>query len=142
MHTDDMIDIVTTIVILAIFIPITFKLAQPFYKGKLGGFGIQIEKTALKTKGELLPNEITFTPDDVILMLAIQDEYFPEPKVIEIKTHSRSTIINIDDAFFINRSSILHSTYSFLPSNKKTNMNINFQVGKNHNLGKWVIDCE
>ncbi|GKX28637.1 hypothetical protein SH1V18_11170 [Vallitalea longa] len=150
MHTDDMIDIVTTIVILAIFIPITFKLAQPFYKGELGGFGIQIEKTALQTQGELLPNKITFTPDDVLLMLAVQDEYFPKPKVIEINDSDRTvgTVINIDDAFFINKGTALKSAFLALPSNKKTNMKIKLHVReykegyKDYNLRKWVINRE
>lgn len=137
MHTDDMIDLATTIVILAIFIPIIFKLSQPFYKGELGGFGIQIEKTALKTQGELLPNKIKFTPDDVVLMLAVQDDYFPEPKIIEID----DTVINIDDEFYINRAIALQKAYLALPRDD-VNMDIQLYVGKNHNLRKWVINNE
>ncbi|GMQ55941.1 hypothetical protein AN1V17_03330 [Vallitalea sediminicola] len=135
MHTDDMIDIIITILLLAIFIPITVSLAHPFYRGELGGFGVQIEKTALKTQGELLPNQKSFTSNDTMLLLAVADEYFPEPKIIEIN----GTVININSAFFTNKIPTLQAAYAAMPYVK--DMNIELYVGK-YGLRKWVISNE
>lgn len=137
MQTDDMIDIVTTVIILAILIPITVSFARPFYEKELGGFGVQIEKTALKTQGELLPNKKDFNPNDVMLLLAIADEYFPEPKIIEIN----GTVINIDSVFFTNRIPALQTTYAALPTQKDKNMKLELYVSKDIQR-KWVISNE
>ncbi|QUH29117.1 hypothetical protein [Vallitalea guaymasensis] len=135
MQTDDMIDIVTTVIILAILIPITVSLARPFYRNELGGFGVQIEKTALKTQGELLPNNKDFNSNDTMLLLAVADEYFPEPKIIEIN----GTVINIDSVFFTNRIPALQSAYAAMPTVR--DMNIQLYVGKDIQR-KWVISNE
>lgn len=135
MHTDDMIDIVTTVIILAILIPITVSLARPFYRNELGGFGVQIEKTALKTQGELLPNNKDFNSNDTMLLLAVADEYFPEPKIIEIN----GTVINIDSVFFTNRIPALQAAYAAMPTVR--DMNIQLYVGKDIQR-KWVISNE
>lgn len=135
MHTDDMIDIVTTVIILAILIPITVSLARPFYRNELGGFGVQIEKTALKTQGELLPNKKDFNSNDTMLLLAVADEYFPEPKIIEIN----GTVINIDSVFFTNRIPALQAAYAAMPTVR--DMNIQLYVGKEIQR-KWVISNE
>ncbi|MCT4687531.1 hypothetical protein [Vallitalea sp.] len=135
MQTDDMIDIVTTVIILAILIPITISLARPFYRNELGGFGVQIEKTALKTQGELLPNKKEFNSNDTMLLLAVADEYFPEPKIIEIN----GAVINIDSVFFTNRIPALQAAYAAMPTVR--NMNIQLYVGKNIQR-KWVISNE
>ncbi|WP_113672719.1 hypothetical protein [Vallitalea guaymasensis] len=135
MHTDDMIDIVTTVIILAILIPITVSLARPFYRNELGGFGVQIEKTALKTQGELLPNNKDFNSNDTMLLLAVADEYFPEPKIIEIN----GTVINIDSVFFTNRIPALQAAYAAMPTVR--DMNIQLYVGKEIQR-KWVISNE
>ncbi|WP_273321518.1 hypothetical protein [Vallitalea guaymasensis] len=135
MHTDDMIDIVTTVIILAILMPITVSLARPFYRDELGGFGVQIEKTALKTQGELLPNRKDFNSNDAMLLLAVADEYFPEPKIIEIN----GTVINIDSVFFTNRIPALQAAYAAMPTVR--DMNIQLYVGKDIQR-KWVISNE
>ncbi|GMQ63553.1 hypothetical protein [Vallitalea maricola] len=135
MQTDDMIDIVTTVIILAILIPITVSLARPFYRNELGGFGVQIEKTALKTQGELLPNKKDFNSNDTMLLLAVADEYFPEPKIIEIN----GTVINIDSVFFTNRIPALQAAYAAMPTVR--DMNIQLYVGKEIQR-KWVISNE
>lgn len=135
MNTDDIIDVIVTIVIIALFSAIAIANTMPLYKGDLGGFNVQVDKTALPTKGEIIPMKKDFTTHDTILMLAIADDYFPEPRVVEIN----GITINIDSAFLQNRTLALMQAAAAMPSNG--NMTYELYVGPSGKR-KWVFENE
>jgi hypothetical protein len=149
MNTDDIIDVIVMIIILALFSSVTIANTIPLYRGQLGGFDVQIEKTALPTSGEIVPIKNGFTKHDAILMLVIADEYFPEPRVIEIigkedlnplEPNDPTTItIDIDSLFFHNRTEDLIAADKAM--RESNNMNYELYVGQS-GLRKWVLHYE
>lgn len=135
MNVDDYIDYLVTILLLALFIPITVSNMIPLYTQKIGGFDVQIEKTALKTQGEIIPYEKTFTSHNTMLMLAIADAYSADPDTLEIN----GTTIQIDETFLGNRISALHNAYNAMPTVEK--MSVELYVDSN-GPRKWVIKNE
>ncbi len=135
MHSDDLIDGIIMLLLLSLFIPFTLTHARPLYKGEFGGFAVQIEKTCLKTIGEIIPSKRSFTSHDTILLLAIADDYSPNPRVIEIN----GTSINIDTNFLTNRIKALQDAHTAMPVN--CNMTLDLYVGPS-GLRKWVIKNE
>ena len=132
MNTDDIIDVVVTILILALFVPIMIGQTVPLLRGTLGGFDVQIEKTALPTRGEIAPIKNSFTSHDAILMLVVADDYFPDPRVVEIN----GTTINIDAAFLGNRVGALQQAAAAMPTVK--DMQYELYVGPTGKR-KWVF---
>lgn len=135
MNTDDIIDVIVTVAILAIFTAITISNTIPLYRGELGGFDVQIDKTALPTKGEIIPTKRDFTNRDVILMLVIADGYFPEPRTVEIN----GTTVDIDTAFLQNRTPALIQADAAMPDD--SNMTYELYVGPSGKR-KWVFNYE
>lgn len=135
MDTDDIIDVIVTVVILAIFTPIMISQTIPLMRGEMGGFDVQIEKSALPTAGEIAPIKNNFTSHDTILMLVVADEYFPEPRVVEVN----GTTINIDSAFLGNRISSLQLAAAAMPT--VHNMDYELYVGPGGKR-KWVFQDE
>lgn len=116
MHeADDAMDIITLVGVLALFVPIMIVCAIPFYKGDVGGFGVQIEKTALETNREIVPEPFEITTDHVMLMLVIADKFTPEPRAIRLNTYGSPTLIHIDDHFLLERIGMLIQARSALP---------------------------
>lgn len=117
MHeADDALDIVTLIAVMAVFVPIMMICAIPFFKGDVGGFGVQIEKTALETESEIVPMKPEFTTNDVLLMLVIADRYAPEPRAIRLNTYNAPMLIPFDDSFFTSRTTHLLEARRVMPN--------------------------
>jgi hypothetical protein len=135
MNTDDIIDVIVMVIILALFSSVTIANTIPLYRGQLGGFDVQIEKTALPTSGEIVPIKKSFTKHDAILMLVIADDYFPEPRVVEIN----GTTINIDSAFIANRTLALMQADAAMTSSN--NMDYKLYSGSSGKR-KWVLYYE
>lgn len=135
MNTDDIIDVIVMVIILALFSSVTIANTIPLYRGQLGGFDVQIEKTALPTTGEIVPMKKDFTAHDTILMLVIADDYFPEPRVVEIN----GTTININSSFIDNRVSALIQAAAAMPT--ANNMTYELYVGPSGKR-KWVFRYE
>lgn len=116
MHeADDSFDIITLIMVLAVFTPIMIWCTIPFLKGDVGGFGVQIEKTALTTQREIIPEQRVRTTDDVILMLVVADEYTPRPKSILLNTGASPLLIPINDDFLADRIYMLQMAKTVMP---------------------------
>jgi hypothetical protein len=132
MRTDDIIDIVLTIVILAIFTPILIANAIPLFKSDTGGFNVQIEKAALDTSGEIAPAEPPFNSHDVLFMMTIADRYTPNPKAISIN----GVDITLSETFFVNRTTALMAASTAMPT--VSDMGYKLHVGP-MGLRKWVF---
>jgi hypothetical protein len=104
MGEDESFDLISLILVLALFTPIMIFSSIPLFKGYVGEFGTQIEKTALPTEGEIIPVERELTTDDAILMLAIADRYTPMPKALKVDVGEGEKEINIDMNFISNRT--------------------------------------
>lgn len=108
---------------------------MPFFNQKNGGFDVQIEKTALRTSGEVVPVKKSFTSHDTMLMFAIADVYSPEPREIEVN----GTTININEDFLTNRIAALQAVYNAMPTVE--DMRIELIVNESGPV-KWVIQNE
>ena len=83
---DDFIDTAITLAVVAMLVGFTVQYGiTPMVKG-FGGFETKLEKTALVNKGEVHPEEIPITVNDITLCLSVADEYTPKPnKLVFIK---------------------------------------------------------
>lgn len=118
-EADDAFDVITLIMVLAIFTPIMIYCAMPFFKGDVGGFGVQIEKAALATKSEIIPIERPITTDDIMLMLVVADSNTPSPKKIRLSPTGIAgphTEFLLDDIFFANKALKLQEAKAALPA--------------------------
>lgn len=123
-ESDDAFDAIILIMVLAIFTPIMIYCAIPFFKGDVGGFGVQIEKTALETKSEIVPTERDMTTDDVMLMLVVADRNTPLPKKIRLNTFGAPTEFSIDDNFLENKVLMLQNAKAAMPSTLKVHLEL------------------
>jgi len=115
-QADDAFDFVTLIAALVIFTPILLFIMVPFLKGDVGGFDVQIEKTARVTEAEIIPEQRQLSANDVLLMLAVADKYTPSPNNIKIVVNG-SIEIAIDDNFFNNRAEAVKGAKTVMPDN-------------------------
>ena len=115
-ESDDAFDAIILIMVLAIFTPIMIYCAIPFFKGDVGGFEVQIEKTALETKSEIVPTERVMTTDDIMLMLVVADRNTPLPQKIRLNTFGAPTEFTIDDNFLANKVLMLQNAKAAMPS--------------------------
>ena len=135
---DDILDIIILIVTLALMSPVMISQSIPLFRGDLGGFNDQIEKTALHTDSTLHPLARTFTTEDTMLMLAVQDEYCPQPKSVEIDVDTPTgPDISIDQNYVAYKESGLSTAYGAMQTGL-SNVNMNLYVGPN-GLRKWVV---
>ena len=115
-ESEDALDAIILVMVLAIFTPIMMYCAIPFFKGDVGGFGVQIEKTALETKGEIVLKEPVLTTNDVMLMLVVADRNVPAPKEIRLSTTGTPTEFLIDDNFLTNKVQMLQNAKLAMPT--------------------------
>ncbi|QMV40502.1 hypothetical protein [Cohnella cholangitidis] len=115
-QADDAFDFVTLIAALIIFTPILVFIMVPFLKGDVGGFDVQIEKTARVTEAEIIPENRQLTTNDVLLMLAVADKYTPSPNNIRLSVNG-SFEIPLDDNFFIDRAATVRAAKAAMPDN-------------------------
>ncbi|MEQ7052187.1 hypothetical protein ABN764_16150 [Paenibacillaceae sp. P-4] len=114
-EADDALDLMTLIMALAIFTPIMIYCAVPLFQGHVGGFGVQIEKTALETESEIIPTARVMTTNDVLMMLVVADRYTPEPKKLRLNMMGTPREFAIDDVFLTNKELMLQEARSLLP---------------------------
>lgn len=113
MSLDEVIDQAVMIMVMALFLLITVPVMSKMYKADYGGFGTQIEKTALKTDKSLAPLTKTFQREDIILTVAVTDEYEPNPRLIKI--NSDNLVVKVDSAFLGNKIPKLIEVNNALP---------------------------
>lgn len=111
MELDDILDQMVTIMTIALFLLIMMPQMIKITKSDYGGFGTQIEKTALKTDKSLSPYTRTFKRENIMMMLAVTDEYEPEPKRVNID----GLIVDMNESFLQNRIPVLRSVNEKLP---------------------------
>ncbi|MBO9597424.1 MAG: hypothetical protein J7559_06350 [Cohnella sp.] len=121
-------DMLLLIGVLALFLAIGLPFIIPFMKGDVGGFDVQIEKTAPVTRG-ILPASID--PEagqrdsgDALLMLVIADENAPQPRKFRMDRNGTPLEIALDDAFFSNRKQLLETLWTGVPSNAKVDVRL------------------
>lgn len=115
-ESDDAFDVLTLILALAIFLPIMILQTIPLFQGHVGGFGVQIEKTAQVTHAEIIPDERKVSTDDILLMLVVADSYTPEPKKIRLSTSGTPLEISLDNSFFNNKVLMLQEAKAAMPT--------------------------
>lgn len=115
-ESDDAFDVLTLILSLALFTPIMVMFAIPLFQGKVGGFDVQIEKTARVTQAEIIPVRREVSTDDILLMLVVADTYTPEPKKLRINTAGTETIFSIDNDFFYDKITKLQLAKAAMPT--------------------------
>ena len=157
MEIDDLFDIVTLIVILALFVPVTFKYSEPLFKGNVGGFNVQIEKTAKKVNYEIKIKEKMMTLTDIMYCLLVNDEEINGINKVEliIKGYNDCNFssveveykyeINIDENFKQNKEQILENKFKYINDvidRESTTIYENFYIKlyvDNNGFRKWVI---
>ncbi|QGQ98788.1 hypothetical protein EHS13_29890 [Paenibacillus psychroresistens] len=118
-EADDAFDIISLIMVLAIFVPIMVYCAIPYFQGDVGGFGVQIEKAALGKESEIVPTPRPITTNDVMLMLVVADKNARAPQKIRISLSGPSGIhteIPLDAEFFSNRALKLQDAKLVMPT--------------------------
>ncbi len=123
-ETEDAFDVVVLIAAIMIFIPVMIYCTLPFLKGDVGGFDAMVEKTARQTESEIIPVERPLTTEDVILMLVVADRYAPRPGTLRISTSGAPLQIELNDAFFANRTTALQNARAKLPVNQPVELEL------------------
>ncbi|WP_138755931.1 hypothetical protein [Paenibacillus sinopodophylli] len=123
-EADDAFDMIILIMVLAIFTPIMVYCSIPLFKGEVGGFNVQIEKTALETESEIVPSERKMTTNDVLLMLVVADKFAPEPRNIRLNVWSDTLEIPVNEEFLLNRELKLQEAKGAMPDNIDVNMQL------------------
>ena len=85
---------------------------------------MQIEKTALETKSEIVPTERVMTTDDIMLMLVVADRNTPLPKKIRLNTFGAPTEFSIDDNFFANKELMMQNAKAAMPTTVPVHLRI------------------
>lgn len=121
-------DMMLLIGVLAMFLAIGLPFIIPFMKGDVGGFDVQIEKTAPVTRSELTanadPEARPYDSGDALLMLVIADENAPQPRKFRFDRNGTQLEIALNDAFFSNRKQMLESLWTGVPSNAKVDVRL------------------
>lgn len=129
MHeTDDAFDVIILIMTLAIFVPFMVYCTVPLFKGEVGGFNVQIEKTALETEAEIIADsKEKLTTNDVLLMLVIADQFTPEPRKIRFNVAGNAVERPLDDEFLLNKEYGIQYAKAVMPDN--INIDLDLYVG-------------
>lgn len=123
-ESDDAFDMILLIMTLAVFTPIMIYCSIPFFKGEVGGFNVQIEKTALETEGEIVPDERFMTSNDVLLMLVVADKFTPVPNHLQLNVTGRSAAVPIDEAFLQNKEGWLQTAKGAMPVKEEVRLEL------------------
>src|SRR5690606_38490160 len=108
---DDAFDLISLILVLALFTPVLVSYAVPLLRGEVGGFGVQIEKTARVTEGEVEPEPPrAVRSDDLLLMLVVADKQGAAPQTLDIN----GVFIQLDDQFFAQKAFGIESVRQLL----------------------------
>lgn len=133
---DDALDVVLLMMVLVIFIPIMVLYTTPLLNGNVGGFDTQIEKTALKSSGEIVPVKKELRSEDVLLMFVVADEYTPSPEKIQINIDSPSEVFELDDNFLQNKRQTIIKANTALPAKEKVKVEL---YVNDTGMRKWVV---
>lgn len=123
-EADDAFDMILLIMVVAVFTPIMVYCSIPFFKGEVGGFHVQIEKTALETEREVIPVEQALTTDDVLLMLVIADKFTPEPQNVRLNVAGASLEMPIDEPFLLDKAAKLQIAKGVMPDERDVIMEL------------------
>lgn len=133
---DDALDVILLMMVLVVFVPIMVLYTTPLLDGDVGGFDTQIEKTALKSTGEIVPVKKELKSEDVLLMFVVADEYTPSPKKIQINIDSPSEEFALDDAFLQNKRATIIKANNALPAKEKVKVEL---YVNDTGMRKWVV---
>ncbi|WP_239617488.1 hypothetical protein [Cohnella mopanensis] len=122
-QSDDAFDLITLICALVIFTPIMVFVMVPFLNGHVGGFDVQIDKTARVTNAEIIPVHRQLKANDVVLMLAVADRYGPDPNKIRLSVNG-SIEIKIDEDFFVNKAEKVIEAKTAMPVNENVKLQL------------------
>lgn len=121
-------DMLILIGTLAIFLAIGLPFVIPLMKGDVGGFDVQIEKTAPVTRSVLSanidPEERQYDSGDALLMLVIADENGPQPRKIRFDRYGSQIEMALGETFFSNRKQTLESLWTGIPSDEKVDVRL------------------
>ncbi|RED52806.1 hypothetical protein [Cohnella lupini] len=123
-EADDSFDAIILIMVLAIFTPVMIYCAIPFFKGDVGGFGVQIEKAAPSTESEIVPTRRVIKANDILLMLVVADKYAPQPKKITLNPSGSPSEFSLDSAFLNNKALYLQDAKAALPANVNVRLSL------------------
>ena len=132
-EADDAFDLISIILALALFTPILISCTVPFLRGEVGGFGVQIEKTARITEDVIVPRTpLPTSDDDFLLMLAVADRNSPIPRTLEIN----GMTFEMDEAFFINKVYAVEQVREALPRDEEVEIRL---FGNPTQLEYWQV---
>lgn len=130
---DDAFDLISLILALALFAPIIVSCAVPYLRGEVGGFGVQIEKTARVTEGEIEPERArTVRAGDFLLMLIAADRNSPMPKRLDIN----GLHVELNELFFANKAEVVNQARIMLPRDDEIEMVL---YGNESQLSYWQV---
>lgn len=134
MHeADDAFDLISLILALALFVPIIISCAVPYLRGEVGGFDVQIEKTARVTEGEIEPERSrTFRAGDFLLMLIAADRNSPMPRRLDIN----GLQIELNELFFVNKAEVVEQARLMLPRDDEIELVL---YGNESQLSFWQV---
>ncbi|WP_027088414.1 hypothetical protein [Cohnella panacarvi] len=127
-ESESSFDMLLLIGVLALFLAIGLPLLIPFMKGDVGGFDVQIEKTAPVTRSMLSanvdPEARQYDSGDALLMLVVADENAPKPGKVRFDRNGTQLEITLDEAFFSNRKQSLETLWTGIPSHAKVDVRL------------------
>ncbi|MCD1257377.1 hypothetical protein B5M42_000820 [Paenibacillus athensensis] len=140
-ETDDAFDLITLVMVLAVFTPIMVYCAIPFFKGDVGGFDVQIEKTALNTESEIVPVAPERTVADLLMMMVVADAYTPQPRQLRLDFSGKQMSVALDENFLSDKGSALQTAKSLLPANLNACSRLQLFVGPS-GMRFWNADLK
>jgi len=123
-ESNDAFDLIILIMLLAVFTPFMVYYSIPFFKGEVGGFNVQIEKTAFETAREIYNKPAEMKTNDALLMLVIADEFAPEPRKLKFNGGTSSLEVPIDDVFLLNRTAYILGAKEVMPYNREIDLQL------------------
>lgn len=132
-EADDAFDLISLILVLALFTPILIACAVPLIRGEVGGFGVQIEKTARTTEDVIVPRTPPATSaDDFLLMLVVADRNSPAPKRLDIN----GLPFELDESFYVNKAYRVEQAREALPRDEEIDLRL---FGNADGLAHWQV---
>ncbi len=112
---DDEFDVLLLIAVLMLFTPMMLYYTIPYFKGEVGGFDVQIDKTAMESNSEIVPTPRTVTTDDMLYMLLVADKYTPPPGKFRMVDGTELLEYEMNEEFFRNREAYLEEVRLTIP---------------------------
>jgi len=110
------LDFMAVIIAMMICIPFLFSTTMFFLTDQFGGFDSHIiDKTALETSSEIIPTARVIDRDDIMLMLAIADEYALSPVTYNINGYS----ITVNDAYLADKIPYMINAFAAMDASPK-----------------------